>query len=542
MMNLKCMFGLAKKGILFAFLFVYSLHIFAQQNKTIVWVYFKDKAGVEFNPYTYFDANTIERRNNANISLVDSTDFDLNQNYVNQIASFGDSITIKSRWFNAVKLWGCNAQDIKRISSLKFVKNVEVRNTSIEQNTLQLTTEDTTETVAINEKLLAIQNQHLGGSYFEKNEIDGKGIKVAVFDAGFPSFDKNPYLKIFLTENRLYKTYNFLKKDINVFKGNSHGTMTASCIAGVSGSRKLGLATAISLLLAITEYGMREPAIEEDYWLAAAEWADKNGADIISSSLGYGNNRYTFKDMDGRTSLVSKAARMAVRKGILVVNSAGNEYTNSWKFIITPGDVDSVLTVGGIDPETGYHISYSSMGPTSNNLLKPNVCAIGHVIAAKGLGAKEVDGTSFSCPLIAGFAACVLQANKQWKGKPMQLFKAIESSATLYPYFDYMHGYGVPQAKYFFEKNEPLNPTFEINKKEETIVVNIMDNIAFSKIKSEDEQDVLYYNIQNESGIVIEYFVIGVTQAEVLRLPVIDFKKGQKLNVSYHGYTTFYQF
>jgi hypothetical protein len=124
----------------------------------------------------------------------------------------------------------------------------------------------------------------------------------------------------------------------------------------------------------------------------------------------------------------------------------------------------------------------------------------------------------------------------------MQLFKAIESSATLYPYFDYMHGYGVPQAKYFFEKNEAVNPTFEIGKKEENIVVNITENIAFNKIKSEEEQNVLYYNIQNENGIVIEYFVIGVTQLEVLRVPLIDFKKGQKLNVHYHGYTAFYQF
>jgi subtilisin family serine protease len=410
MMNLKCKFNHTKKGILFAFLFVNSLNIFAQQNKTVIWVYFKDKAGVEFNPYTYFDTNTIERRNNANIPLFDSTDYDLNQNYVYQIASFGDSITIKSRWFNAVKLWGCDTKNVEKIASLKFVKSVELVNHNSTQKLLLQTANDEMEPSIIDQKLLTIQNEHLGGSYFEKNKINGKGIKVALFDAGFPSFDKNPFLKVFLAENRLYKTYNFLKKDENVFKGNSHGTMTASCIAGVSGNQKLGLATGITFLLAITEYGMREPAIEEDYWLAAAEWADKNGADIISSSLGYGNNRYTFKDMDGHTSLVSKAARMAVRKGILVVNSAGNEYTNSWKFIITPGDVDSVLTVGGIDPETGYHISYSSMGPTSNNVLKPNVCAIGHVIAAKGLGAKEVDGTSFSCPLVAGFAACVLHA------------------------------------------------------------------------------------------------------------------------------------
>ena len=79
--------------------------------------------------------------------------------------------------------------------------------------------------------------------------------------------------------------------------------------------------------------------------------------------------------MDGKTSLVARAANMAAAKGILVVNAAGNEGGDDWKFIGTPADADSVLSVGGVSPETNIHIPYSSFGPTSDKRMKPNVCA-----------------------------------------------------------------------------------------------------------------------------------------------------------------------
>ena len=127
--------------------------------------------------------------------------------------------------------------------------------------------------------------------------------------------------------------------------------MTLSCIAGISyGTKKMGLATGAEFLLARTEVDL-EPFKEEVWWMQAVEWADKNGAQIISSSLGYGKERYDVWQMDG-TSYVAKAGNMAARKGILVCNSAGNEATTSaWKTIITPADADSVLCVGGIEAD-----------------------------------------------------------------------------------------------------------------------------------------------------------------------------------------------
>ncbi len=244
--------------------------------------------------------------------------------------------------------------------------------------------------------------------------------------------------------------------------------------------------------------------------------------------------------MNGQTSLVSKAARMATRKGILVVNSAGNEYSNPWKFIVTPADVDSVLAVGGIDPKTGYHISFSSIGPNSINIMKPNVCAFGHVFTSTKKGFTLVDGTSFSCPLISGFAACALQANPDLKGKPMELFDLIQRNSSLYPYFDYMHGYGVPQASKLLKLEEQKTPTFDFDLRDDGLIIklkeiNIVDAVTQGK-------KPVYYHVENEKGIILDYYLITAEEQELIKFEFRLYKKGQKLMVHYDGYTASYTF
>src|SRR5690606_11480520 len=154
--------------------------------------------------------------------------------------------------------------------------------------------------------------------------------------------------------------------------------------------------------------------------------------------------------MNGITALISRSANMAARKGILVVNSAGNEGSNTeWVSIGAPADADSVLAVGGISPWTNLHVSWSSYGPSADKRIKPNVCAFGHSMVMTDKGISEATGTSFASPLTAGFAACVWQADTTLTN--MELFELIEKSGDLYPYYDYAHGYGVPQASAFFD-------------------------------------------------------------------------------------------
>lgn len=503
------------------------------------WVYFTDKKDVYFDPYSYFHKNTIERRINAGIPLNDITDYPLNSIYVSSIAGLCDSITIESRWLNAIKIWGSTSDELQKIKLLTFVRQVDEAFTI----TTSITSKSDTKPNELKEKdLLLAKNQleNLGLSAFKQAGIAGKGVRVAMFDAGFPGLDKHDAFEKHRLEHRIVETWNFLKKNHEVYQGGSHGIMTSGCVAGNAKEVQTGLATDCELLLALTEFNIREPFREEEYWLAAAEWADKNGADIISSSLGYSFERYFYKDMNGNTSLVSKAARMAVRKGILIVNSAGNEYTNPWQFIITPADVDSVMAVGGIDPETGYHISFSSIGPNSKNIMKPNVCAFGHVYTTNKKGFLQVDGTSFSCPLISGFAACVLQLHPELKGKPMELFDLIQRNSSLYPYFDYMHGYGVPEAAKVLKTEITKAPTFDFDLRDDGLIIklkqtNVIDSITQGK-------KPVYYHIENEKGIILDYYLITAEEKEVLKFEFRLYKKGQKLMVHYDGYTASYNF
>jgi len=261
------------------------------------------------------------------------------------------------------------------------------------------------------------------------------------------------------------------------------------------------------ILLARTEWTTKEDKQEEYFWLAAAEWADKNGANIISSSLGYGNDWYTVKDMDGKKSVVAFAATVAAQKGILVVNSAGNEYEdNKWRTIITPSDADSVLCVGGTDPYTDRHISFSSIGPSADYRTKPNISAPGHVVAANPNGTiSHTFGTSFSCPLVSGFAACAWQSNRSLTN--MQLFAEIEKSGHLYPYFDYMHGHGIPQASYFTTTKKTILPNFHLIdslKDNQTITFQVTDSVLIKKYLAYYNYQALIDTVNTDSMVIPE--------------------------------------
>lgn len=520
------------KQLLLLLLLFCASYSFAQTDFTEgnnkYMIFFKDKKNTTFNPYEYFDAKAIERRFKQGLPLSDSSDFPLNDEYLKTVAALADSISYSSRWFNSLTVFA-NENALQKISELPFVK-------SFEQLSAQLITAGNDKgeyNITLNNdqlKLLQKQTARLGISAFREKGFDGKGLRIAIFDAGFPSVDVNPCFEHIRKENRIIKTFDFGKKRENVYAFNGHGTNVFSCIAGMVDTIPIGLATGAEFLLARTENALLEPYGEEENWLAAVEWADKNGADIINSSLGYTVHRYFREDMNGKISLISRAANMAAGKGILVVNAAGNEGESGWKFIGTPADADSVLSIGGIDPETDIHSSFSSFGPTADKRLKPNVSAYGSVIAAGRFGLVYTQGTSFASPLVAGFAACAWQSNRNLTN--MQLFREIEKSATLFPYYDYAHGYGIPQAEYFINGKNNTEPTFDIVSEGKLITVTLTDS-AFNGNSS----DKFYYHILNEEGAIDEYFVLKVTDKKVLELDSYQYDSGKKLVLFYKGYS-----
>jgi serine protease AprX len=539
------------------FLFFAVSFSFAQ-NYGKYWVFFKDKSPEGFNPYEYFDKNALERRAKHGLPLFDYTDLPVNEAYVQKINELADSIGVVSRWLNGLAFFGSDV-DLAKIKALPFVEDAWMA----QQAVVCLSSIDSEKDGLIKElteehkKLLSHQLASLGAEHFEKANLNGKGVRIAVFDAGFPGVDSHPAFAHIRKENRIIKTWDFIRKKENVYGANSHGTMVLSCIAGIADGKNIGLATGAEFLLARTERAFAEPFSEEENWLAAAEWADKNGVHIINSSLGYTYHRYFTEQMDGRHSLVARAANMAASKGILVVNAAGNDGGNKWKIIGTPADADSVLAVGGIDPETYMHVYFSSFGPTAQKVLKPNVSSYGVVIAANAKTLTKTQGTSFSSPLVAGFAACAMQAKPGLK--VMELFREIEKSGDLYPYYDYAHGYGMPRAEYFNGDLQNPSPTFDLVVDSVIIKVKIKEDFAppiktLEKVAElhqaqnparpyeSQRQHYLYYHIENPEGSLDRYFVLLVEKTVPLEIPVSDFKAGQTLRVHYKGYTQSHTF
>ncbi len=477
-----------------------------------VWVFFTDKNTDSFDPYSFFDNKAIERRVKHGIDLYDVSDMPVNEGYVLAVEGITGNNKAVSRWFNAM-CCAVTSEQIVELKKLNFVKEVKIVN-PVQTFCAGLTKGETSGNFDPSEDQLAFldaQVKRMKGEVFARNDIAGKGIRIAIFDVGFKSYKTNPAFEHIRANNRIIKTYNFVKKIENVDGWDSHGTFVMSCVGGIIKGKNIGLATEAEFLLARTET-WTEYYSEEENWLAAAEWADRNGADVINSSLGYTVQRYFREDMDGETSLVAKAANMAARKGIVVVNSAGNEGSANWKIIGTPADADSVLSIGGIHPRTGIHTSFSSFGPTRDKRLKPNVTSYGHVIGSGPNGISQTQGTSFSGPLVAGFVVCAIQTRPAYTN--MQLFHEVERSGDLYPYFDYAHGYGVPQADHFFSWPGPALATFtlEVDPGSISIILNPRDTTGI--VESEKPKrftqwpDYVFYHIENKNGYLDKYYVV----------------------------------
>lgn len=501
------------------------------------WVFLTDKNGTTFDPYSYFDAKAIERYQRSHADLYDISNYPLNSGYVDQINAIATEEVGQSRWFNAIAVMATDDQ-IVQIEALPFVQYTDLIASDMQiaeyrksgfvrsESTIQASNLDTQNTEStITDQLLRMQ-----GDRFVAKGIDGNGIRIAVFDGGFHAVDTHQAFKHLRNSGRIISTWDFTKKREFVYDNHTHGTMVLSCIAGKLGDKQLGLATGASFLLAKTEVEP-EPFKEEVWWSQAVEWADKNGADIINSSLGYGKDRHYPWEMDGR-SHVAKAANMAASKGILVCNSAGNEGDDrSWKCIVTPADASDILTVGGINPSlTSYsHISFSSYGPTADGRMKPNVCNYGYCEVADPHNNQETEfayGTSFSSPLTAGFCACAWQLLRDKKpdltAKEMKEY--IEQSGDLYPYYDYAFGYGVPQASYFLDEfRQILEPaaTFFFEERGDYVIIHPnqtqkkvqnsynIDNKNISA-SNQTKEDVVLFKIQNRKGRIERYVNLGM--------------------------------
>lgn len=519
-----------KKFFILIFCLAVAVPMFAQN---CYWVFFTDKNNTTFDPYQYFDAKAIERYQLNNLDLYDISNYPVNQDYKDQVNTITEGYVGESRWFNALAVMATE-NEIEIVKTLPFVAGTQLICT---ESVLAQAPEQSTETALTTYDARMNQIALMQGEKFQQKNVNGKGVRIAVFDGGFPGVDTHPAFKNLRDNHQIIKTWNFANNKENVYDYNQHGRMVLSCIAGImNDTTMLGLAPAAEFLLARTEVEA-EKKKEEVWWVEALEWADQNGAHIVSSSLGYGIDLHNLKDMDGKTSIVAKGASTAASKGILVCTAMGNEGSdNDWKVLVTPADAENVLSVGAVSSLEKLE-SYSSFGPTADGRRKPNVVACGHDMVADVKGNyKYHQGTSFATPLVSGFAACVKQMHPDWT--VAQLIEEIEKSGNHYPYYDYAFGYGVPQAGYFTESATKTNAhTFDLSEDASNLYVIPLNPYECHNI---------FFNITNGDG-TIEYYdskeifidkddstqTIDGNAIQYLRKSSL--KEGQIVNIWYNG-------
>ena len=430
----------------------------------VFMISFTDKINNGFsiaNPQAFLSERAIQRRITRNISVFEN-DLPLTSSYISQVAATGANVIGKSKWLNSITVLISNPQQLIDINQLPFViSNTPLnRNSTVvsDENKFELesfSTSSTTHNRVAATSASAFdygqgyqQINMIGGLQLHQNGFRGQGMLIAVLDAGFPGVDVIAGFDSLRNENRIISTYDFVNRNSFVYSFNSHGTSTLSCMAALVPGSFIGTAPKASYLLLRTEDASPESKSEEFYWVEGAEYADSCGADVISSSLGYttfDNSAisYTRVNLDGNTAISTRGADVAASKGILVVNSAGNSGGSSWQKLGSPADGDSVFCIGGVT--TGLtRASFSSYGPTADNRLKPDVgaLAVGATVFYQDGGVGGANGTSFSCPIIAGMSTCLWQANPTYNN--MELIEAIKNTASQFSNPDTSLGWGIP--------------------------------------------------------------------------------------------------
>ncbi|GAB3759738.1 S8 family serine peptidase [Spirosoma pomorum] len=440
------------------------------QNTQKYLVLLRDKANSPYSvdrPEQFLSQRSILRRQKQNIS-VRERDLPVNPAYVAQLRQTGATIWYSSRWLNAVLLEATSTV-ISQIQALPFVQGLElgqalasarIKNLPIESITSAVLSQPLDTSLAYG--MSQIQLTQLGADVMHQRGYHGEGMLIGVLDAGFRNANTVGYLKPLFDENRVLATYDFVSKEASVYEDDAHGVEVLSTMAATADGSLYGTAYKASYILLRTEDAATEKPIEEANWLLGAEYADSAGVDIINSSLGYFSfdspyPGHAYADLTGTKTLISRAAQWAAEAGILVVNSAGNEGNNAWRYIIAPADAPDVLAIGGVT-SAGTQASFSSIGPSADGRVKPDLAALGSGVVV-GLPNGRISygsGTSFASPLVAGLAAGFWQAHPRLTAA--QVREALRRSGSQYSNPDNRLGYGIPNFERAGVFSEALTP------------------------------------------------------------------------------------
>lgn len=445
------------------------------------FVIFKDKANSPYSisrPKEFLSDRSIKRRANQNIAIIER-DLPPNPSYLSDVAKAGAKVLYKSRWLNGA-LIQTDAASLDKVLKLSFVRGLEgkgdIRNTRQNSDNQAFITKNKFENDAItNNGFSQTQLAMLGADKMHDKGFHGEGMMIGVLDSGFLNAPQLSFFKDLFSENRVIGTWDFVNNEANVYNDHNHGTNVLSCMAAFENAKIVGTAYKASYLLLTTEDVSSETKREEANWLFGAEMADSVGVDVINTSLGYTTfdnpaQNYTYNDMNGDRALATRAADWAAQAGILVVASAGNDGSGSWKYIGTPADADSIIAVGAVSSARNI-ASFSSFGPSFDGRIKPELSAQGAstVVGNTNNTVGTSNGTSFSSPLLAGFATSFWQAFPKLTN--MQVRDYLIRSASQFSTPDNRVGFGIPNFDKAYEIAELETLISELKKSGQDVVV-----------------------------------------------------------------------
>lgn len=420
--------------------------MFAQENADVYWLQFTDKANNNYElaqPEQFLSPKALQRRANQNID-VDFKDLPVSNFYLDSLSNMGIHIRYTSKWLNGAAIQSANNELIDTLENIAFISEKFIIRELIEYPKSAKSIKENALNYGQSENQISMINGHI----LHNQGYTGQNMLIAVLDSGFLGVPSLSSFQAMLNENRVIDTRDYVDGDNDVYAHHNHGRAVLSILAAKEEGSLVGSAPDANYLLLRTEDAASEQLIEEYNWIAAAEYADSIGADIISVSLGYTEYdneswSYSNNDLDGRTAPISIAATIAASRGILVLTAAGNNGNDSNPKISTPADADSILTIGATN-SAGEYASFSSIGYSADGRVKPDIVTQGEATWFQGGDGQfgSGNGTSFSTPIASGLAACLWQANPQMNN--MEILQAIQESGSQFENPDEYLGYGLP--------------------------------------------------------------------------------------------------
>ncbi len=475
------------------------------------WVKFKDKSNNEYSierPEEFLSPRSLERRTKQGIQI-NEQDLPVSKIYLDSLMNRGITILNTSKWFNSAVIKSEDVSLPETLEALDFI--VDYEKVYSELNLKSKISKFNSNIF----KGQLLRNTYYGmgfeqislsqGNFLHEMGYKGKGLIIAVLDAGFYGANYYPAFDSLWDKSRILGYRNFVDDQQNIFESHPHGMYVLSIMGGNIPGQLVGTAPESSYWLLRSEDTSSEFLIEEDNWIAAAEFADSIGADIINSSLGYyefddPEMNHTYQDLDGKSTRVSIGANIASSKGILVVASAGNEGNDPWHYILAPSDAIGVLSIGAVD-SLNNKAEFSSFGPSSDGRIKPDVTAMGKADAFQGTSGFIVrgNGTSFSSPVVAGLSACLWQSFPE--AKSSDIADAIQRSARNYYSPDAGVGYGTANFLLAYQYLKVLNS----NELEQKVILfpNPVDDY-FTILVPNDPASGIEMKLYNSTGQMVK--------------------------------------